>query len=297
MNKIILGTFLCLSILSCSELRAQEVNATVVIDSRLLVGQDRTALSGLANDVQSYINSYYWTGGSWTYPQVAMSIQISPQSSGGGNYNAQLLLISSRSVAGGSDALTVFRIIDNNWQFSYSPNQPLQHTPGIFNPLSSMIDCYVYIALGMTADSYNDLGGSPYFHQASSICGLGQSNSASGWAESQGADYSRTSFVEELLNPRFETIRHLAYTYYHGRDILTTQPDSGYKAVLNAIDSLDYFKQGLGGTSLTLDRFMDAKYLELGQFVQVYPDKGTIYDELEAIDPSHQTYYEDFRNK
>ena len=58
------------------------------------------------------MNSYYWTGGSWSYPQVTLSIQISPQSSGGGNYTAQLLAISSRAVAGGGDALTVLRVIE-----------------------------------------------------------------------------------------------------------------------------------------------------------------------------------------
>ena len=37
---------------SCGRRCRAEVNATVIIDTRLLVGQDRTALSGLANDVQ-----------------------------------------------------------------------------------------------------------------------------------------------------------------------------------------------------------------------------------------------------
>ena len=137
-----------------------------------------------------------------------------------------------------------------------------------------MIDCYVYIALGMTADSYADLGGSAYFHQASSICALGQSNSAAGWAESQGADFSRTSFVEELLNPRFETIRHLAYSYYHGRDILTAQPDSGYKAVVNVIDSLVYFKQSLGGTSLTLNGSWMRSIWNSGNSCKCTPTRG-----------------------
>lgn len=299
MKKFFFLVLVAISFFTSRVLVAQDVNATVYLDPKQLSSSDRTALAGVPQALMNYINSYQWAGGNWTLPPVTLSLQISiSQSLGGGGYSAQLLAISSRAVAGGGESMTVLRVVDNNWQFSYTQNQPMQHINGMFNSLTSMIDCYVYLALGCTADSYADLGGSDFFHQASDICAQGQTSGYSaGWTETQGAEYGRTSFVEELLSPRFEPVRHLIYTYYHGRDILASQPDEGNKDILNVVDSLVLFKNHLGGPSLLLDRLTDAKYLEFGAFFVNFPDKGTIYDELETIDPTHQSFYEDFRNK
>lgn len=300
MKKTIVIVFGFLPFFFCNTSVAQDIVANVVIDARTLSSTDRTALNGITQALQNYVNSYNWTGGSWNFPKVNLSFQISfSQSLGGGTYDAQLLVVSSRPIPNSDQTTTVLRVIDNSWEFSYSPNQPLQHLPGVFNSLTSMIDCYVYLALGYTADTYIELGGNSFYQNASDICLQGQSSGTpQGWTEADGAAYSRYSFVRELLDPRFEPLRHLIYSYYHnGLDIVAAQPDDGNKTMLNVVDSLYLFKNHISGPSITLDRFLDAKYLELGQFFVNFPDKGSIYDELETIDPSHQTYYEEYRNK
>ncbi|HZV12636.1 MAG TPA: DUF4835 family protein [Candidatus Kapabacteria bacterium] len=300
MKKIIIILLGFLPVLFCNTSAAQEIVANVVIDARPLSSTDRTALSGITQALQNYINSYNWTGGSWTLPKVNVSLQISfTQSLGGGTYDAQLLVVSSRPIGNSDQTTTVLRVVDNSWEFNYSPNQPLEHLPGVFNSLTSMIDCYAYIALGYTADTYVELGGTPFYRNAWDICQQGQSSGTpQGWTESDGSAYTRYSFVRELLDPRFETLRHLIYSYYrNGLDIVATQADNGNRTMLNVVDSLYLFKNNISGPSITLDRFLDAKYLELAQFFADFPDKGSIYDELETIDPSHQTYYEEYRNK
>lgn len=286
--------------LACAgTLHAQEMESTVNLDLRQLRSEDRVVFGTFTQQAQDYINNYQWSGGSWSTPKVRMSVQIQiTQGLGDGTFTASVLVVSQRALNATDQFTPVLRVLDQNWQFRYSQGAPMLHQPGVFNGLTSLFDFYVYLALGCDLDTRFDLGGNDYFRRAYDLCVQGQSSStAAGWAMANSG-FSRASYVTELGEPRFEPLRHLTYSYHtRGMDRMAVQPAEAIQAMHGVVDSLLIYKSSLSTSSVSLDRFLDAKYLELAQMFINDADKSTVYQELETIDPSHQTYYEDYRNK
>lgn len=289
---------LALAMLGVVAANGQELEATVSLDLRQLRSEDRATFAGFTQQLQEYVNGYRWTGSEWPHPKVRLSIQVAlTQSYGDGTFMAQILAVSQRSIGAGEQLSPVLRVLDGSWQFEYTRGQPLFHTPSQFNSLASAFDFYALIALGCEADTRRDLGGSDFFHKAYDICAQGQSSTkAAGWGEANSG-YSRMSYVAELIAPRYEPLRHLVFSYHEAQDMAAEQPEPAMRRMLGVVDSLLIFRSSLGGPSVSLERFLDAKYLELGQVFANAPDKSTVYRELETIDPSHQTSYEEAKNK
>ncbi len=279
--------------------RAQELDAAVVIDARPLSSTDRAVFDGFTGMAQDYLNSYRWTGTSWDRPRIRLSFQISISSvAAPGLYNAQLLVVCQRPGASGEEGSPLLRTLDGSWQFSYSRGQPIQHSPGFFNSLASLFDYYAYIALGLEGDTRAPLGGTEYFQKALDICTQGQSSMTNaGWMQTSAGTYGRLGFAAELVDARFAAFRSLLYSYQQALDALPTSPEAALTTLKGVVDSLLLFRGSLGGTSVAFDRFCDAKYLELAGLFTQAADKNTIYDELESIDPSHQSVYEQYRNR
>lgn len=295
--KFILVTLLMLGTLGAF---AQEIDATVAIDARQLRSEDRATFSTFTQQVQEYINGHQWTGTTWPRPKVRMSIQVSiTQSLGDGAYAGQVLVVSQRPQDNSEQLSPMVRVLDPNWQFNYSRGEPMYHNQGVFSSVTSMFDFYAYLALGCDADTRADLGGTDLYRRAYDICVQGQSSAkATGWALPTGGGYTRFAYVGELLDPRFEMLRHLSYSYHAaGIDQQESNPATALHALHGVVDSLLLFKSAISGPSVSLDRFLDAKYLELAAMFVSDPDKSTVYQELQTIDPSHQSYYEENRVK
>lgn len=288
-----------LTLVCAATVQAQEIDATVALDARQLRSEDRAIFSSFTRQAQEYFNSYRWTNNDWTLPKIKMSIQVSiTQSFGDGTYSAQLLVVSQRGTPESDQLSPIMRILDQSWQFRYTQGAPMMHAPGSFNSLVSMFDFYAYLAIGCDADTRADLGGTEHLRRAYDICMQGNSSStAAGWGLANSG-YSRASYVGELGEPRFEPLRHLTYSYHVlGLDRLAAQPEEAMRALHGVVDSLVIYKSELNANSVSLDRFLDAKYLELAQLFVNDPNKARVYQELETIDPSHQSYYEEYRNK
>lgn len=82
-------------------------------------------------------------------------------------------------------------------------NQPIYKNENKFDPLMSFINFYVYLILGFDYDTYSQLSGTNYFQRAMSICN--QASGSIGWDRSNSA-YSKFSFAEEILNPKFNLL-------------------------------------------------------------------------------------------
>ena len=121
-------------------------------------------------------------------------------------YDAQFFLGSSRPVYKSQKNSAMLRLFDDSWEFRYVKNQPLVHDELKFDALTSFINFYMYLVLGYDFDSYAPpLSGTPYFQKAISFCG--QAGSTKGWDRANPPTYSKYSFVLELLDSKFESIR------------------------------------------------------------------------------------------
>jgi hypothetical protein len=278
---------------------AQELDCEVTVNYESVPTTNRDFLVDFAREVKTYMNSYTWTSMDLEGEKIKCSLNIFFLSAAGTNrYSAQIFVGSQRLIYDSDGKLTaVVRILDDKWDFVYEKNQPLYHNEYRFDPLASLLDFYAYLIIGYDFDTHEPNSGSPYFSRASNIVNLGASTTFSrGWVKTSGS-YSRAGIIEELLNSRYSSLRAGFYEYhFNGLDLLSSDRKEAYETIINVLDQFANFKKTEGANILYLRIFFDTKYLELADLFTDYYDVA-IFDKLNAIDPSHQRYYDDYRNR
>ena len=86
----------------------------------------------------------------------------------------------------------LLNFLDKDISFTYQEFQPLFFSPASYESnLVSLISFYVYIIMGINADSLQLKGGDAYFEQAQRIVNLSQQGGALGWKQN---DSNRNRF-------------------------------------------------------------------------------------------------------
>ena len=278
---------------------AQELDCEATVNYESIPTTNKEFLVDFANQVKTYLNSYKWTTVDLEGERIKCSIQIFFLSvTGGTRYSAQIFVGSQRLIYQGDGKTTaVVRILDDKWDFVYEKNQPLYHNEYRFDPLASLLDFYAYIIIGFDFDTHESLSGTPYFLRASNIQSLASSTSYSrGWVKVTGS-YTRAGLIEEILNSRYSSLREGFYQYhFNGLDLLSSEKRQAYETLVDVINQFGNFRKTEGANVLFIRIFFDTKYLELADIFTDYWDPD-IFNKLNAIDPSHQRYYDEYRNK
>ncbi len=284
--------FLLACVFSIPAARAQEINANVSLNYSALSGDDAANVSVLGPAIESYINDYDWSNGSYTGPTIPVTLQIYLLSASNGVYSAQAFIGSERAVYRSSDFSPIVRILDNSWQFAYTQGEPLLHDQFNFNSLTGFIDYYMDIVLGFDCDSYNQMGGTKYFQSAANIVARAEnSNFSDGWQPSTSGGYSRYGLVNDLLSGGYDVFRTAFYNYeYNGIDMLTTRPDSAQAVIAASVDTIASIAQQAGTLGSVIRVFFDAKYQEIANALEGYHGEA-ILKELALVDPTHQAVY------
>jgi len=282
-----------------SRLVGQELDCDVTVNYESVPSTNKEYLIDFVREVRTYMNSYKWTNEDLEGEKIKCSLSIFfTSASGATGYSAQVFVGSQRLIYQGDGKMTaVFRIKDDMWDFVYEKNQPLYHNEYRFDPLASVLDFYAYVIIGFDFDSHEPLSGTPFFQKASNIVSLGAStNFSRGWTKSTGT-YTRVGLIEELLNSRYAPLRQGLHDYhFNGLDLLASDRREAFQTIINVLDLFADFKTTEGTGVLYTRIFFDTKYLELADLFTDYWDPE-IYTKLNAIDPSHQRYYEEYRNK
>jgi hypothetical protein len=269
-----------------------QIEAQVTTNLDQITGSSRDPLVNFAADVQRYINTNKWTSEDIGNDKIQVSITISVTTTATANvYDAQFFLGSTRPVYKSEKNSAMLRLFDDSWEFTYVKNQPLLHDETRFDALTSFLNFYMYLVLGYDFDSYSPpLSGTPYFQRAITICGQAQ-GSPKGWERTNPPTYSKYSFIEELLNSKYEPIREGMFMYnYRGIDYLEVKPDAAYKNIISFVQNVADFKRSVNPSSLIVKAFFDAKYQELAEIFRNYQDKS-ILQLLSSVDPSHESTY------
>ena len=261
-----------------------------------LQGSVKEQLQNFAQDIQTYISSNKWTNVDIGGEKISCSMTVFFVSASDNNtYTAQLFIGSQRPIFFGKNPsakkTAMTRIFDDKWEFTYFKNQPLYRNENQFDPLTDMIDYYMYLVLGFDFDSYEPDGGTPYFQKCLTFCNQAPS-SAKGWERST-TTYSKFTLAEELLNPKNQPFREGFFLYhFKGLDLLATKPDVAYKNIINLLQRIAELKKSGNPRSLLFKNFFETKYGELADLFKNYSDKN-VYQLLIAVDPAHQAQYEE----
>jgi hypothetical protein len=286
--------FIAVLLVFSSVALAQELNCSVTINLANLSISDRLLVVGFDKAVTEYMNKTKFTIGDWQNEKIdcAMTILFLSASSSG-NFSAQVILTSVRSVYQSTHTLQMLRINDGSWQFSYQKGQGLVANQASFDPLTSFLDYYANMVIGFNEDSWDDFGGTPFFNKAYKICSLAiTSNSSKGWSRS--GLYSRQALAEDILDDKYHPFREAYYQFYYGIDYYENKKEDTKKAqdvIVGAINTIASLGNQIDFGSVVLRTFFDANSGGIVNYLRTYPDKS-IFKTLKRIDPSHTTQYD-----
>ncbi len=205
--------------------------------------------------------------------------------------SAQLLLV--RPIYGTSYQTVLFSHTDTKWQFEYLRGQPLRYIQGAsLTEITGLLTFYVYLMLGIDADSFSPLGGSPHFEQAQRIIGLVPSSNVGGWSQF-GDQRNRYWLIDNFLDPKFADFRVISYEYHRkGMDLME---ENAEQARLHIFDQLMQIKDIVHGSSSFILSivWIDSKYRELISIFSKGPKKmrTEAFEALKRINPTRTEKY------
>ena len=303
MKRIFVFSFTLVFILT-PFLVSQELNCKVTINNiESIQSSQRDYLRNFSSDIERYLNNIRFTNEDLDGEKISCNMEISFISGTSDNrYKVQVVIASQRPVYIKdeiSDRTTpVLRIADNNWEFSYMPNQRMNHDEMIFDPLTGFLDFYAYIIIGYDLETYIPMSGNSCFQKALNIVRLAANSSAGNdWKQQTTASYSKFGISDELTNMKYDSFRNALNNYhYDGIDLLATEPKKAQDNILNAIESINDVRNRQGRNSVIVKQFFDAKSREIAEAFQTYPDRS-IYDKLSNYDEEHRSTYQDAKIK
>lgn len=288
MKKIVLIIFVVSSVNF-----SQELNCRVTVNYESIPVVNRELLSNFAQTIEDYLNKTRFTD-KWEGDKIECAINIFfVGASSDINYTAQVVVTSQRPIFKSPKNSLMLSINDSQWSFVYEKNQTLYPTQSIFDPLTSFLDFYAYIIIGFDMDSYEELGGNPFFTKAFDIVNLGANSSfRTGWEKSSSA-YSRRGLVEDLLSEKYRPFREAYFNYhYNGLDLFSEKKVIALKNIIKLIDVLDAMKNKTEINTPLVKTFFDAKSGEIIEYLKTYSDKS-IFKKLKRIDPSRALKYDE----
>ncbi len=275
---------------------AQELNCTVAINRQQVSGPEYVFLDDLQTEVARYLNARAWTDDIVdARERIDCSVQISiVQAVSLSQFTAQIVVQSTRPIYGTAQRSTTLQLRDNTWTFSFTRGQALVYDPNRYDSLTSVLDFYALVLLGVDYDTFSELGGTRFFERARQIAELGRSDaSAPGWGRDPTEDRSRFTLAQEMLDPVLAPVRraHFAYHYTVLDHFLLDQNEAWAAAIVTFQELADLYQQ-LNQRRYVTDLFFGARYQEIAALMRESPQRNEAYALLSTMDPSHLSTYD-----
>jgi len=275
---------------------AQELRCNVQVLSSQIQGTNKQVFKTLQEDIYEFMNNRIWTEDQFANEErIECKILINLQSHSGDQFSGSMTVTSRRPVYNSSYNTTLFNYKDNDVQFRYLEDEPLEFDINNFRSnLTSILAYYAYIIIGMDYDSFELMGGTPYFQRAQQIVSNAQNAKSSGW-KAYESRRNRYWLVENILNNEYEQVRQFVYQYH--RQGLDNMHDNVAQARAEISESLELLqevhREEPDPYMFYMKLVIEAKSNE---FVNVYSESPVgeserVYNILAEIDPSHSEKY------
>lgn len=274
---------------------SQEINGSVQVSARQIEGTDREAFNELQQALYEFVNNTIWTNYNYKLEEriectilLTLSQRISSD-----QYKGKLNLVLRRPIYKTNYNSTMFNYIDTDVEFTYSLGEPLLYAEGSFtNNLTSLVAYYVYVFLGIDADSYSKFGGTPYFEKAQGVVQNAQNTSEAGWKAFENMK-NRYWLTENLMNPQYRPIRESIYEYHRkGLDLMYDNVESGRSNIAESLKLLQQANRTKPGSFL-LRLYVDSKRDEI---IKIFGEGGPnvkteVVNIMKEIDPANGDKY------
>ena len=246
------------------KLSSQTVNCNFVLNSEFVDQTNQQVFSTLEKSVNEFINNNLWNNKSLEMHQrVRFNLVLNLNSYVGSNFTGTLQVQVERPVYESTYLTPIFNFLDKDISFQYDEYQPLFYNPVSFESnLISILSFYVYVAMGMEADTFRINSGTFFFKEAQKIVSLAQQNNIKGWNQSDGTR-NRFWLVDTLLSNTFREYRTVQYEYHRrGMDFMTTNLKKAKNGVLFALEKFSPLYKRRPNAFL-IQTFFDAKSDEI----------------------------------
>ncbi|MDA9843450.1 DUF4835 family protein [Flavobacteriaceae bacterium] len=253
-----------LFLVSLIPLKAQELNAQVIVNSDLVNQTNQQIFKTLERSLNEFINTQVWTNQELLKQEkITCSFVFNLTGYSNDQFEATLQVQSERPVFDSNYDTPIFNFLDRDIVFSYQEFQPIFFNQSSFESnLVSLLSFYAYVIIGLDADTFQINGGSNFYEQALQIVSLAQVTSRKGWKPSDGIR-NRFWLIDSLRSNTFREYRQALYRYHReGLDQMTSKPLEGKEALMEAIQMLDPLFRRRPNAFL-LQVFFDAKVEEI----------------------------------
>jgi hypothetical protein len=285
---------------SFSILSAQEFVAQVSVDHSQVQQSNVQVFRTLETAVKEFINNTKWTGDTYDLEErievnFVLIIRSMPTMN---QFQGSLQVTSSRPVYNTSYLSTILNHQDPDFNFEYVENDRLEYNDNIANPnLVSVLAFYVYVMLGMDADSFEKGSGAKYYETALKIANFMQNGRFPGWRDGEGiGQRNRYWIAENLNNPINEPLATILYDYHRNGLDLMYDKAKHREAKENIMASLLKLEQlhSARPTGIIPQMFLNAKRSEIlrifgdGEPVNTVP----LRQMFEKVDPTNRDKYD-----
>ncbi|QAR30803.1 DUF4835 family protein [Ornithobacterium rhinotracheale] len=248
---------------------AQEFYAEVNVDYSQVGGSNASTYQALEKSLKDFINTTKWSDKNYKiHERIEASFNIIiKEKSGNNQYKASLQVQSRRPVFNSNYYTPTLNVNDTNFDFEYTDFQQIVFNQRKFSNtnLSDVIGFYVYLILGIDADTFSRNGGTQYFKIAQNVSSNALSSKFDGWGSQ--SQRNRTALINKILSPSGNTMRALYYNYHiRGLDQMYSNELNAKNNIGNALLSLNsYEKSNDFSQNYMLDVFFNTKKHEIEQ--------------------------------
>lgn len=274
----------------------QEFNASVEILSPQIQLTNKQVFQTMQKSIENFLNTNKFTVDKYKLEEridlnVVITIsKMNSQTEFSGNFQ----MVVSRPVYGSGYNSTTLRVYDEDLDFEFKEFEPLEYIQGAYtNNLTSVLAFYAYMALGIDADSFSELGGTEHFSTALNIANTAQTSSSSGWSATDKDRSNRYWFVFQMIDERFRSLRMTCYGYHRlGMDKFTEDMEVGRASVLQNLEGLMKVHRN-SPNSFLLQVFVQSKRLEI---IDIFSkanqeEKNRLLTLVESIDIANISKY------
>lgn len=275
--------------------RAQELICNVQINSSQVQSSDKTVFENMQSSVYEFMNSRRWTSYEFQIEEkIECSILLNIATWDNiESFTGTIQVQSRRPVYNSSYSTTILNYLDKDLSFKYVAGQPLEFIENTYtNNLASVLAFYAYLIIGLDFDTYEQLGGTPFYEKAQSIVNSAQSSPDKGWRAPENQK-NRYWMIENLLNNSYADFRRGLYHYHlNGMDLFATDAVKARAGIAEGITLIQKAYRQKPGLFI-INLFMLAKSDELVSAFTPAPvvEKTKVVNILKSIDPANSAKY------
>lgn len=291
----------CILLLLPFAAMAQDFNCRVQVIYPQIQVANTQRFKNLENSIREFINNRKWSTDKLQPNERiewSLIINVTEFDNASSSFKANVQIQSSRPVFNTGYNSVLLNQEDNLWQFEYIDFQPMNFVEGTYTDnLTSLVAYYIFIVLGMDADSFKKEGGTEYYNRAYNTMLAAQQRGMPGWQVTDAGNKNRYWLIENLLNDRFKPVREAYYLYHiKGMDVMSKDIEEARLQITASLQLLQKVWK-IMPNSMLLKVWFNAKVNEI---VNVYckaltADKNKVIEILKEADPANANKYDGIR--